>query len=48
MTKSTIKVKTEKEFEDLLAQGYKVVNHFNRFGFSKSDDGELKSDYNYG
>ena len=48
MKKSTIKIKTEKEFDNLLAQGYKVVNNYSRFSFSKGDDGELKSDYNYG
>jgi len=48
MKKSLIKIKTEKEFDNLLAQGYKVVNSYSRFSFSKGDDEELKSDYNYG
>lgn len=48
MKKSTIKIKNEKEFQDLLTQGYKVVNNYNRFGFSRDDNGEIKPDYNYG
>lgn len=46
--KKQIKLKDKKEFEDLLSQGYKIVNTFSRLGISKNDDGKLTSDYNYG
>jgi len=48
MVKKLIKIKTEEEFNELLSQGYKVVNNYSRFGISKDEKGELKTDYNYG
>ena len=45
--KKQIKLKTEKEFEDLLSQGYKVVNTYSRLAWSKKEDSE-GFDYNYG
>lgn len=48
MKKKLIKIKTEKEFQDLLSQGYKVVNNYSRFGMSKDKKGGFKTDYNYG
>ena len=48
MKKKLLKIKTEKEFDDLLSQGYKVVNNFSRFGMSKGEDGEFKTDYSFG
>ena len=43
-----IKIKTEKEFQDLLSQGYKVVDKYARLGMSKDENGEFKTDFNYG
>ena len=48
MAKKLIKIKTEKEFQDLLSQGYKVVNSYSRFGMSKDEKGEITPDYNFG
>jgi len=48
MKKKLLKIKTEKEFNDLLSQGYKVVNTRSRLGMSKDENGEFKTDYNYG
>ncbi len=45
--KKQIKLKTEKEFKDLLSQGYKVVNTYSRLAWSKKEDSE-GFDYNYG
>ena len=45
--KKQIKLKTEKEFKDLLSQGYQVVNTYSRLAWSKKEDSE-GFDYNYG
>ena len=38
MKKTKIKIKTQKEFDALLSQGYKIVNNFTRLVWSKKDD----------
>ena len=43
-----IKIKKESEFQSYLSKGYKVVNNFNRFGFTNDGKGNVVPDYNYG
>lgn len=43
-----IKIKTEKEFKDLLDDGYEVVDKYARIAIKKDDDGNLKTTDNYG
>ena len=48
MVKKLIKIKTKEEFQDLLSQGYKVVNSYTRFGMSRDEKSEINSDCNFG
>lgn len=48
MIRKKIKIKTENEFDELLSQGYVVVDRSSSFSFSRGDDGEIKTDYSYG
>lgn len=47
MKMKQIKITTREEFDNLLAQGYEVVNSFTRFGVSRRENGEILPDYNH-
>jgi len=48
MIKKKIKIKTEEEFDELLSQGYAVVDRMESFSFNRRENGEIKTDYSYG
>ena len=48
MIKKKIKIKTEKEFDELLLQGYVVVDRSGSLSFSRGENEEIKTDYSYG
>ncbi|MGI0055776.1 MAG: hypothetical protein ACREAK_00205 [Nitrosarchaeum sp.] len=48
MKKKYIKIKTEEEFNELLSQGYTVVDRSGSLSMSKDENGELKTNYSYG
>lgn len=46
--KKLIKIKTEEEFQELLSQGYTVVDRSGSLSMSKDENGEFKTNYSYG
>ena len=47
MKKRQIKVKTQKEFDKLLTQGYKIINTYGRMSWSRAKNNQVSTDYNY-
>jgi len=47
MKKRQIKIKTQKEFDALLAQGYKIVDTYGRMSWSRAEKDQVSTDYNY-